>query len=127
LTDSNTKFNKAPRHDDNNNPSNTTSSQAYLRIIGRPLSAHAATPLDLKSWTQAHRCVLVSYPGIDEFTSKHKKILSEGRRKSKREIESDHHRKFHTWFSDHVRTNLSCYIQISIPILIKSSRLTISF
>ena len=67
LHDSKTKFNKAPRHDDSLGPSHETNSLPYLRIFGRPLSGYAATQLNYKSWTQAHTCVLMNCPDIDEF------------------------------------------------------------
>ena len=115
LSDCNTKFNRAPRHDDNYNPEQTPSSEPYLRIIGRPLSAHAAVSLDFNTWTQAHRCVLNSYPKIEEFADKHKQTLSARRRRSKREIESKHHRSFQDWFFDHVRTNSYMLSEVIFP------------
>jgi hypothetical protein len=105
LDDCVTKLNRAPRHDDNPGPS--VEAQKYLRIIGRPLSAFAAVQLDYNSWTQAQRCVLVNYPEIEKYTIQHKNFLTNGRRKSKRAIESEHHNTFHSWFVDHV-SNLKC-------------------
>ena len=59
LLDTSANINKAPRHDDNPGP--TTGDQKYLRIIGRPLSSFSVIKMDLTSWTQAQRCVLVNY------------------------------------------------------------------
>ena len=67
LHHSKTKFNRAPRHDDKSDNNPATSNQQYLRRIGRPLSGSATTQLNFKSWTQAHRCVLMNCPEIEEF------------------------------------------------------------
>jgi hypothetical protein len=105
LDDCITKLNRAPRHDDNPGPS--VEAKKYLRIIGRPLSAFAAVQLDYNSWTRAQRCVLVNYLEIEKYTIQHKNFLTNGRRKSKRAIETEHHNTFYSWFVDHV-SNLKC-------------------
>ena len=65
LLDTSSNINKAARHDDNPDPS--VDGTKYLRIIGRPLSAFSAIQLDLTTWEQAQRCVLVNYPKIEHY------------------------------------------------------------
>ncbi|XP_051202273.1 uncharacterized protein [Lolium perenne] len=107
VDDCNTKFNRAPRHDDNLTSSANKNCSKYLTIFGRPLSACSISELDYLSWTQAQKYVLFNYEHISSYTEKHMKSLAAGKkRKCKRQIEVEHHRTFHTWFIDHVQSLL---------------------
>jgi hypothetical protein len=107
VDDCNTKFNRTPRHDDNLTSSANKNCSKYLTIFGRPLSACSTSELDYLSWTQAQKYVLFNYEHISSYTEKHMKALAAGKkRKSKRQVEVEHHRTFHTWFIDHVQSLL---------------------
>ncbi|KAK1644553.1 hypothetical protein QYE76_062358 [Lolium multiflorum] len=107
VDDCNTKFNRASRHDDNLTSSAKKGCSKYLTIFGRPLSACSTSELDYLSWTQAQKYVLFNYKHISSYTEKHMKALAAGKkRKSKRQVEAEHHRTFHTWFIDHVQSLL---------------------
>ena len=110
LHDCSTKFNKASRHDDISTCS--TSSDRYLRIIGRPMSGFYVEELDHTSWIQAQRHVLFNYPQILMYAEEHKKILHAGRRKSRRDVERAHHKNFHTWFIEHVQSQVAKKIEV---------------
>ncbi|KAK1669200.1 hypothetical protein QYE76_057359 [Lolium multiflorum] len=107
VDDCNTKFNKAPRHDDNMTSSANKNCSKYLKIFGRPLSACSTSELDHLSWTQAQKYVLFNYEHINYYTEKHMKALAAGKKKkNKRQVEAEHHRTFHLWFIDHVQSLL---------------------
>jgi hypothetical protein len=93
VDDCNTKFNKAPIHDDNMTSSKNKNCSKYLKIFGRPLSACSTSELDHLSWTQAQKYVLFNYEHINYYTEKLMKALAAGKKKkNKRQVEAEHHR-----------------------------------
>jgi hypothetical protein len=120
LDDCNTKFNKAPRHDDNNSSTAQNTEFEYLRLLGRPTSACSTIELDFVSWTQAHRYVLFNYPRIECYTDKHISLLVGNKRRRKRDVEKEHHKKFHEWFVEHVQDLLEKGQEIPTEIVVLS-------
>ncbi|KAK1680568.1 hypothetical protein QYE76_041416 [Lolium multiflorum] len=89
VDDCNTKFNRAPRHDDNLTSSANKNCSKYLTIFGRPLSACSISELDYLSWTQAQKYVLFNYEHISSYTEKHMKALAAGKKRKSTKLPED--------------------------------------